>query len=488
MLNPGQSSSLIIVSANAVCWFSLTNSFYFSCILKTNYNNIYLPFSLAIGDQDDFCALKRVVTEIMDKDQLASKVSIHNFSNLGNTSKKPLVYMMWPTPHSGYRGTHLLKIWDKVRRECAMKEKPLQLIGHSVDSAGFSLSASITLMTPIPESISAGVYYLALGIPGEKYMAPYFWKLPSIAYGDYDHLRRTFLRILKYQTRELTFYKGKDGSTIATINHLCQLREACSKRGENVPFTANDLILISFFDQRPDTANRIFTLQVADMLEKNVTGSEGTCLYIKAVYHLTQPFYDIGFGSPEEIQKSVSTGITIFRLWRKYLELKKIKLHAQGGAAKHKEKRGHYITYGAYTTAELIFSAATLHCLVMFLHFKDAGPTLCSPHRSGTISTEKIIGQLQGKTNQLQSLNVSPTFGDMLFKSKDLQFTTEALTELEMFEGITIPSTSNRKLSHFRKNNAKHIPLNYHYPEEYEDFSTQQRNMQSTRNCEEIPS
>ncbi|KAJ7352805.1 hypothetical protein OS493_033867 [Desmophyllum pertusum] len=108
---------------------------------------------------------------------------------------------------------------------------------------------------------------------------------------------------------------------------------------------------------------------------------------------------------------------------------------------------------------------------------KDAGPTLCSPHRSGTISTEKIIGQLQGKTNQLQSLNVSPTFGDMLFKSKDLQFTTEALTELEMFEGITIPSTSNRKLSHFRKNNAKHIPLNYHYPEEYEDFSTQQRNM-----------
>ncbi len=383
--------------------------------------------------------------------------------------------MMWPTPHSGYSGKHLLKIWGKVRKECAENEKPLKLIGHSVDSAGFSLSASITLMTPIAESVSAGMYYLALGIPDERFIAPYFWSLPSIAYGDHDHLRRTFLRILKYQTRELTFFKCKKGSTIATINHLCQLREVCSKIEENVPFSANDLILISFFDQRPDTANRIFTLRVAEMLERNVTGSEGTCLYIKAVYHLTQPFHDFGFGSPEEIQKSVSTGMTIFRLWRKYLELKNIRLHAQAGAAKQKEKRGHFLTYGAYTTAELLFSAATLHCLAMFLHFKNAGPELCSPHRSGTISTEKIIGQLQGKTNQLQSLNVSPTFGDMLSKSKDLQFTTDALTELEMFEGITIPSTSNRKLSHFRKQKAK--DMNYQYPKEYEEFVSRQRKM-----------
>ena len=106
------------------------------------------------------------------------------------------------------------------------------------------------------------------------------------------------------------------------------MRETCSKRGKNVPFTANDLIIISFFDQHPDIANRMFTLQVA--------GSEGTCLYIKAVYHLTQPFYDTGFGSPEEIQKSVSMGITIFWLWLKHLEVEQFKLHAQGGAAKHK--------------------------------------------------------------------------------------------------------------------------------------------------------
>lgn len=115
--------------------------------------------------------------------------------------------MIWPTPHSGYSGKHIFNIWDKVRRECVMKEKPLQLIGHSVDADGFSLSANISLMTPIPESISAGVYYLALEIPDENYKAPYFWKSLSIAYGDYDHLRGTFLRILKYQRKELTFKK-----------------------------------------------------------------------------------------------------------------------------------------------------------------------------------------------------------------------------------------------------------------------------------------
>lgn len=108
---------------------------------------------------------------------------------------------------------------------------------------------------------------------------------------------------------------------------------------------------------------------------------------------------------------SVSTGITIFRLWRRHLELKRLRLHALPNASKIKERTGHFLTYGAYTTAELIFSAASLHCLAMFLPFKDFGPSLCSPHRSGTISTEKIIGQLQGKTTNIQSLDTSPTFG-----------------------------------------------------------------------------
>lgn len=110
---------------------------------------------------------------------------------------------MWPTPNSGYGGYQLLKIWRKVIQHWAANN--VNLVGHSVDSAGFSLSASVQLMTPTEFAVAEGINYLGLDVPDEKFVAPYFWKLPSIAYGDYDHLRRTFLRVLKYSTRNLTF-------------------------------------------------------------------------------------------------------------------------------------------------------------------------------------------------------------------------------------------------------------------------------------------
>ena len=179
-------------------------------------------------------------------------------------------------------------------------------------------------------------------------------------------------------------------------------------------------------------------------------GSEGTCHFITAVHFLTEPFFTASYGSPEDIQKALSTGITILRLWKRYLEIKKMRLHSQTNAAKIKERRGNFITYGAYTTSELLFSAGTLHSLPMYLHFKHLGPDVYSPQRSGTIATEKIIGQLQGKTNQIQSLDTSPTYADMINKTKDLSFVTEALSELSTYEGVKIPATSNRKLSHFQ--------------------------------------
>ena len=389
----------------------------------------------------------------------------------------PLVYLMWPTPNKGYSGPHLLKIWSKVREVCAANN--VNLIGHSVDSAGFSLSASVQLMTPTKSAVAEGIKNLGLGVPEEKFLSPYFWKLPAIAYGDYDHLRRTFLRVLKYDTRNLTFHKDSRGSVVATISHLRELMRVCSQIGQSLPFSAND-VLISFFDQRPDTANRIFTLKVAEMLHKYVKGSEGTCLFITAVHFLTEPFFNASYGSPEDIQKALYTGITILRLWKRYLEIKKMRLHSQTNAAKIKERRGSFITYGACTTSELLFSAGTLHSLAMYLHFKHLGPDVYSPQRSGTIATEKIIGQqiigqLQGKTYQIQSLDTSPTYADMINKTKDLSFVTEALSELSTYEGVKIPATSNRKLSHFQAQQRNDTP--YKYPCTYREFLLRQRSM-----------
>ena len=115
------------------------------------------------------------------------------------------------------------------------------------------------------------------------------------------------------------------------------------------------------------------------MLHKYVKGSEGTCLFITAVHFLTEPFFNASYESPEDIKKALSTGITILQLWKRYLEIKKMRLLSQTNAAQIKERRGNFITYGAYTTSELLFSAGTLHSLAMYLHFKHLGPDVYSP-------------------------------------------------------------------------------------------------------------
>lgn len=206
-----------------------------------------------------------------------------------------------------------------------------------------------------------------------------------------------FLPVLKYDTRIHTFYKDSRGSVVATISHLRELMRVCNQIGQSLPFSVNDLLLITFFDQRPDTANRIFTLKVAEMLHKYVKGSEGTCLFITAVHFLTEPFFNASYGSPQDIQKALSTGITILRLWKRYLEIRKMRLHSQTNAAKIKERRGNFITYGAYTTSELLFSAGTLHSLVMYLLFKHLGPEYIRHKGPEQLLQRRSLNSCRGK-------------------------------------------------------------------------------------------
>lgn len=162
----------------------------------------------------------------------------------------------------------------------------------------------------------------------------------------------------------------------------------------------------------------------------HVPGSNGASLYVRAVYHLIQPFRVPDFGSPEDVQKSVSCAITIFCLWKKVLELKKLILPSKPGAKHNLTKRGKFVTYGCYRTAEILFSAATIHQLAMFLHFKELGPIWASPYNSGTKVTERIIGEMQGKTTEFQNLDSQPTFGNMLERCSKVQFNLNAKQRL----------------------------------------------------------
>ena len=154
------------------------------------------------GDKDDFAAMKRMAEKFISSKQPAFEVAIHNFCDMSGEKSQPLVYLMCPTPNKSYSGTHLLKIWSKAREVCAANN--VNLIGRL--SRFFSLSIGAAHDTD-RSAVAEGINYLGLGVPDKKFLSPYFWRLPAIAYGDYDHLRRTFLRVLNYDTRNLILYK-----------------------------------------------------------------------------------------------------------------------------------------------------------------------------------------------------------------------------------------------------------------------------------------
>ena len=58
-------------------------------------------------------------------------------------------------------------------------------------------------MTPAESTVAEGINYLGLAVQNEKFISPYFWKLPAIAYGDNDHLRRTSLTLETSHSRGL---------------------------------------------------------------------------------------------------------------------------------------------------------------------------------------------------------------------------------------------------------------------------------------------
>ena len=249
------------------------------------------------GFVDEFSALEEYVNEIIKQNRLAKDTAVHNLVSAAGLKSKPLIYLIWPTPNSGYRSVHLLKIWDVVRENCfllpsgELRKEPINLVGHASDSAGFQLAAAVTLMTPSTQAFNKGVKYLTLA-GTSQYAAPYLGPLPSICYLDYDHNLRLFLKCLKYETLDLNLFPNSSNSHIASINHLQELKIILDQSGSGhlCTFSNNDLLFARFLDQNCDAALKVFANKVADLLREHVPGSDGTCLYIKGVVALFKPF------------------------------------------------------------------------------------------------------------------------------------------------------------------------------------------------------
>uniref|UniRef100_A0A7M5TTT6 Uncharacterized protein n=1 Tax=Clytia hemisphaerica TaxID=252671 RepID=A0A7M5TTT6_9CNID len=446
---------------------------------RWNDERKYLDDILSKNSIDQYSALKDYVDGIIKTNQLAKDTAIHNFTSGSGIASEPIVFLVWPTPNSGYCGPHLLKIWDVIRTKSFLNEdnslkiNPLNLIGHSTDSAGFQLAAALSLMSPNKEAMKEGVKYLTLGIGESCYASPYFGPLPSIAFLDYDHGLRLFLRCLKYNTLEMNFFPNPKVTYSAAITHLKELKLKCDETESSLecPFSNNDLLFARYLDQNCDAAIKVFQPSVADMLEKNVNGAEGTVLYLRAVIYLFEPFLNPS-SDPIYMQTSISTGITVLRIWRKILQLKKKRLTAAPKAAKEPAKRSFFLTYGCYKTAEILFASATSYMLTIFLHFKHLGPTALSPFKCGTKATERIISEVQGKTNQFQSLDAQPTLLDIIHRVSKVQMNHLVEEELIAAGAKKLNSTNRRRLSH-KLQSAK--VTEYKYPDTFLEFLNHQR-------------
>ena len=61
--------------------------------------------------------------------------------------------------------------------------------------------------------------------------------------------------------------------------------------------------------------------------------------------------------------------------------------------------------------------------LAMYLFFRHLSQKYCSNWDARSRSTEYIVSEIQGESNQLQSLDAHPTLGDILSKILKVQFT-----------------------------------------------------------------
>lgn len=69
------------------------------------------------NDQDDYHARKRLVEDLLNKNQLTRSVSINNFTGFATVEKQSQINCMWPTPEWGNKACHLLKYWEHLWRK-----------------------------------------------------------------------------------------------------------------------------------------------------------------------------------------------------------------------------------------------------------------------------------------------------------------------------------------------------------------------------------
>ena len=427
------------------------------------------------GDADDFQAVDRYVEDIVNSKRLASQVSVHNISPVTAHTSDTIVFNIWSTPKKGYNASALFEVLREHKKLYHRRNPPIMCIGVSTDSAGFQLSLGKFLMSPQQQLVNQGIVYLGLGIPEEKYLSPMFNRFCHIHYPDFDHSQRSALRQLKYPTLDMFMFKDSNDCMLVTIDHIIQLRQICIQKNIQCTLSDKDLVQVKFLDQNSDAAYKVFSPRTAELLDQYVPGSIATSLYITMIHSLREPYSNPHFGSPLEVVKSVATGLTMLRLWRRYLLLEKARLTSQRGAKSDRTRRGNFITTQTYETLELQCHAAILHQMALFLYARENGHQFASPKNASTVATERFIGQSQAKTSHVQSLNQEPSVAETIDRANAIQFNLVTLKKVAEL-GIKVQPTTNRKKIVSSLSSAPTTArkqTHYSYPATFQEFQQQ---------------
>jgi hypothetical protein len=153
------------------------------------------------------------------------------------------------------------------------------------------------------------------------------------------------------------------------------------------------------------------------------------------------------------------------------LELSKLKLQPKPRAAENEKLRGRFISQQAYDAAELLYAATVQYLLTLYIYFPDKLKLWSNPVNTGTLTTERLICDLQGKTTQFQSLDAQPTYVDILNRISILEDNQSAEDHLRS-EGINIPEsnhlrTLNREYDNYARDVSSH---NITVPKTLADF------------------
>ena len=103
---------------------------------------------------------------------------------------------------------------------------------------------------------------------------------------------------------------------------------------------------------------QILNHEIADLLDNHVISS---ILQIGAVADLMNPFLK-PCSNPNKIQKYTSKGITIFQLWRKIWQVKKMRLCSWKNASMFSERRRNFIRVGSFKTTEIFLQLQPIIC------------------------------------------------------------------------------------------------------------------------------